>query len=86
MIKITFPDGSIKEFESGILPIQIAESISPQLKKEVVACSIDGQTTELNRPITKDASIKFFFFFFEEGDHTFLGCWVDLLGGALLPP
>ena len=83
MIKITFPDGSIKEFESGILPIQIAESISPQLKKEVVACSIDGQTTELNRPITKDASIKFFKFDDEEGKHTFWHSSAHLLAEAL---
>ena len=46
MIKITFPDNSVKEFESGITPLQIAESISPRLAQEVLAATVDGQ---LNR-------------------------------------
>ena len=62
MIKITFPDGVVKEFESGITPLQIAEGISPQFKKEIVACAINGKTTELNTVLTEDATIKFFKF------------------------
>ena len=58
MIKITFPDGSVREYESGVTGLQIAESISNRLAKEVLACSVNGETVELNRPITEDAELK----------------------------
>ncbi|MFA6873582.1 MAG: TGS domain-containing protein, partial [Bacteroidaceae bacterium] len=51
MIKITFPDGSIREYNEGITGLQIAESISSRLAKEVLSCSINNETVELNRPI-----------------------------------
>ena len=83
MIKITFPDGVVKEFESGITPLQIAEGISPQFKKEIVACAINGKTTELNTVLTEDATIKFFKFEDEEGKHTFWHTSAHLLAEAL---
>lgn len=58
MIKITFPDNSVKEFESGITPLQIAESISPRLAQEVLAATVDGQEWDLSRSINADAAIK----------------------------
>ena len=54
MIKITFPDNSVKEFESGITPLQIAESISPRLAQEVLAATVDGQEWDLSRSINAD--------------------------------
>ena len=51
MIKITFPDGSVREYEQGITGYQIAESISPALARNVVSCGVNGETVELNRPI-----------------------------------
>ena len=57
MIKITFPDGSVREYESGVTGLQIAESISSRLAQDVLACGVDGETVELNRPITSDASV-----------------------------
>ena len=60
MIKITFPDNSVKEFESGITPLQIAESISPRLAQEVLAATVDGQEWDLSRSINADAAIKLF--------------------------
>ena len=54
MIKITFPDNSVKEFESGITPLEIAESISPRLAKEVLASEVNGQEWDLTRPVTED--------------------------------
>ena len=51
MIKISFPDGSVREYENGITGMQIAESISPALARNCVACGVNGETTELNRPI-----------------------------------
>ena len=50
MVKITFPDGSVREYEQGVTGLQIAESISPALARDVVSCGINGETTELNRP------------------------------------
>ena len=58
MIKITFPDGSTREFESGVTGMQIAESISPRLAKEVLSVNVNDETIDLARPITTDAKIK----------------------------
>ena len=58
MIKITFPDGSVREYEKGITGLQIAESISSRLAHDVLACGVNGETTELNRPIEEDATIQ----------------------------
>mgnify|MGYP004450469321 FL=1 len=55
MIKITFPDGSVREYECGVTGYQIAESISPALARNIIACGVNGETTEINRPITADA-------------------------------
>ena len=71
MIKITFPDGSVREYEQGITGQQVAESISPRLAKEVLACSVNGETVELNRPIQHDAELKLFKWEDEEGKHAF---------------
>ena len=60
MVKIKFPDGNVKEFESGITGLDIAKSISPKLAKEVLAVSVNGETWDLTRPITHDADIKLF--------------------------
>ena len=71
MVKITFPDGSVREYEQGVTGYQIAESISPALARDVVSCGVNGETTELNRPINEDATIALYKFDDEEGKHTF---------------
>ena len=83
MIKITFPDGSVREYESGVTGYEIAQSISPRLAQDVVACGVNGETTELNRPITADASIKLYKFEDEEGKHAFWHTSAHLLAEAL---
>ncbi len=83
MIKITFPDGSVREYESGVTGLQIAESISPALARNVVACGVNGETTELNRPITEDATIALYRFEDEEGKHAFWHTSAHLLAEAL---
>ena len=83
MIKITFPDNSVREYESGVTGYQIAESISPRLAQDVVACGVNGQTTELNRPITEDAEIKLYKFEDEEGKHAFWHTSAHLMAEAL---
>lgn len=57
-ITITFPDGSKKQFESGITGLQIAESISKGLAREALAVEVNGEVWDLSRPITSDATLK----------------------------
>ncbi len=83
MIKITFPDGSVREYEKGVTGLQIAESISPALARNVVSCGVNGETTELNRPIDSDASITLYRFDDEQGKHTFWHTSAHLLAEAL---
>ena len=51
MIKITFPDNSVKEYAEGTTAMQIAESISSRLAQEVLAASVNGEIWDLTRPI-----------------------------------
>ena len=83
MVKITFPDGSVREYEQGITGLQIAESISPALARDVVCCGVNGETVELNRPINEDATIALSKFEDEEGKHTFWHTSAHLLAEAL---
>ena len=55
MIKITFPDGSVREYNEGVNGLQIAESISSRLAQDVLACGVNGETYDLGRPINEDA-------------------------------
>ena len=55
MIKITFPDGSVREYEQGVNGLTIAESISPALARDVIACGVNGEIVELNRPIVENS-------------------------------
>ncbi len=57
-VNITFPDGSVRSYDSGVTGLQIAESISKGLAREALAVSVNGETWDLFRPITKDASVR----------------------------
>ena len=83
MIKITFPDGSVREYEAGVTGFQIAESISSRLAQDVVACGVNGETVELNRPINQDAKVVLYKFDDEEGKHAFWHTSAHLLAEAL---
>ena len=84
MVKITFPDGVVHEYEQGVTGLQIAESISPALARDVVSCGVNGETVELNRPILEDADFVLYKFEDEEGKHTFWHTSAHLLAEALL--
>ncbi len=58
MIKITFPDASVREFEKGVTGLEIAQSISQRLAQDVLAVSVNGETWDLTRPIEADASVN----------------------------
>ena len=83
MIKITFPDGSVREYEQGVTGLQIAESISPALARNVLACGVNGETVELNRPINEDANVTLYKWEDEEGKHAFWHTSAHLLAEAL---
>ena len=58
MIKITFPDGAVKEFPKGITVKEVAESISKSLAKKALAGKVNGELVDFDRPIEEDASIE----------------------------
>ncbi len=83
MINITFPDNSVKQFECGVTPLQIAESISRRLAQDVLVASVNGQEWDLSRPITEDAAICLFKWDDPEGKHAFWHSSAHLLAEAL---
>ena len=83
MINITFPDKSVKQFESGTTPLQIAESISPRLAQDVLASTVNGEEWDLTRPVEEDAEIKLFKWDDPEGKHAFWHSSAHLLAEAL---
>jgi threonyl-tRNA synthetase len=83
MIKITFPDGSVREYSKGTTAYQIAESISPRLAQEVLSAGVNGETYDLSRPIEVDASFKLYKWDDKEGKHTFWHSSAHLLAEAL---
>ena len=83
MIKITFPDGSIREFESGTTGLQIAKSISSRLADDVLACSVNGEVCDVNTPINEDASLVLYKWEDAEGKRAFWHTSAHLLAEAL---
>ncbi|MDE5797114.1 MAG: TGS domain-containing protein, partial [Muribaculaceae bacterium] len=82
MIKITFPDGSVREYEAGVTPAQVAESISPRFAADVLAAKVNGQEWDTSRPITEDATIELFKWDDPEGKHAFWHSSAHLLAEA----
>ena len=83
MINITFPDGSVKSFESGVTPLQITESISPRFAADVLATKVNGEDWDISRPVSADASIELFKWDDPEGKHAFWHSSAHLLAEAL---
>ena len=83
MIKITFPDNSVREYAEGTTAMQIAESISSRLAQEVLAASVNGEVWDLTRPINQDATVKLFKWDDEEGKHAFWHSSAHLMAEAL---
>ena len=82
-MNIKFPDGSIKQFDDGTTPLQIAESISPRLAQDVLAATVNGEEWDLTRPIVEDAELKLFKWDDPEGKHAFWHTSAHLLAEAL---
>ena len=83
MINITFPDGSVKQFESGITPLGIAESISQRFAQDVLAATFNGEEWDISRPICNDGEIKLFKWDDPEGKHAYWHTSAHLLAEAL---
>ncbi|MDM8174830.1 threonine--tRNA ligase, partial [Olivibacter sp. 47] len=82
-IKITLPDGSIREYERGITSLQIAQSISEGLARNVLAAEVDGQVWDATRPIEKDASVRLLTWNDKDGKSTFWHSSAHLMAEAL---
>lgn len=83
MIDIKFPDGSVRQFESGVTPLQVAESISPRFAADVLAAKVNGEEWDISRPIAADAEIQLFKWDDPEGKHAFWHSSAHLLAEAL---
>ena len=83
MVKITFPDGSVREYENGVTGLEIAESISQRLAQDVIACGVNGETVELNRPINENATINLYKWDDAEGKHAFWHTSAHLMAEAM---
>jgi len=83
MVKITLPDGSEREYESGVTGFDIAQSISPRLAKEVVSITVDGEVWDLTRPIVEDSSINLHKFDDEEGKLAFWHTSAHIMAEAI---
>ena len=83
MVKVTFPDGSVREYAAGTTAYQVAESISPRLAADCLAASLDDVTVDLSRAIESDCAIKFYKWDDAEGKHAFWHTSSHLLAEAL---
>jgi threonyl-tRNA synthetase len=83
MIKVTFPDGSVREYAKGTTGLQIAESISSRLAQDVLAVSVNDEIRDLNRAIEEDCTVKLHKFDDAEGKHAFWHTSAHLLAEAL---
>ncbi|HWB93430.1 MAG TPA: threonine--tRNA ligase, partial [Puia sp.] len=83
MIKITFPDGAVREYESGVTALDIAKSISQGLARKVLAANVNGQVWDATRPITTDATLKLLTWTDTDGKSTFWHSSAHLLAEAV---
>ena len=83
MIKITFPDGSIREYEKNVTPLQIAESISSRLAADVLVANVNDEIVGLDYPIENDAKLSLLKWDDEEGKHAFWHTSAHLMAEAM---
>jgi threonyl-tRNA synthetase len=83
MIRITFPDGSVREYSKGVNSYDIAKSISPGLASEVYAATVNGELNDLTRPIVTDATVRLHKWDDPEAKHAFWHSSAHLMAEAL---
>ena len=82
-IKIKFPDGKEKEFDKGVTPFQVAQSISERLADDVLAANVNGEIFDLHRPLSQNAEIRFLKFDDEEGKEVYWHSTSHLMAHAI---
>ena len=83
MIKITFPDGAVREYEEGTTALEVAKSISEGLARKVIAAMVNGEVWDATRPINKDAQLKLLTWNDAEGKSTFWHSSAHLMAEAV---
>ncbi|HNI55882.1 MAG TPA: TGS domain-containing protein, partial [Chitinophagales bacterium] len=83
MIKITFPDGNVREYAEGVSSYDIAKSISEGLARKVLSAEVNGEVWDLSRPINTDATFKLFTWDDQKGKSTFWHSSAHLMAEAL---
>lgn len=83
MINITFPDGAVRQYESGVTALDIAKSISEGLARKVIAANVNGKTYDATRPINEDATVKLLKWEDAEGKSTFWHSTAHLMAEAV---
>lgn len=83
MIQVTFPDNSVREYEKGTTPQQIAENLSKQLAREIMAATVNGAEWDVMRPIEENATIELHKFDTAQGKHAFWHSSAHLMAEAL---
>ncbi len=83
MIRITLPDGSVKEFEAGVTPMDVAKSISEGLARNVISASFNKETVETSTPLTEDGSLVLYTWRDDEGKKAFWHSSAHILAQAL---
>ncbi len=83
MVNITFPDGSVRSYEKGVTPLNIAESISPSLARDILAATVNSKVVEVSRPIYEDSIVKLHKWDDPQGKSTFWHSSSHLLAEAL---
>lgn len=83
MINISFPDGAVRQYESGITALDVAKSISEGLARKVLVANVDGQVWDATRPITKDSTLKLLTWTDAEGKNTFWHSSAHLMAEAV---
>ena len=84
MIKVTLPDGSIKEFESNSTPFDVARSISEGLARNIISASYNGTTVETTPPLTSDGALVLYTFNDDEGKKAFWHSSAHVLAETIL--
>ena len=83
MINITLPDGSVRQYESGVTSMQIAESISSGLARNVLAGKVNGEVWDADRVITEDSKVQLLTWNDTDGKKTFWHSSAHLMAEAL---
>ncbi|QJB31091.1 threonine--tRNA ligase [Chitinophaga oryzae] len=83
MINITFPDGAVRQYESGVTALDIAKSISEGLARKVLAAKVNGQVVDATRPVTTDATLQLLTWTDTDGKSTMWHSSAHLMAEAL---